>query len=418
MPYFRYEATDSTGRRVGGTIQANSAQVAMDTLAQRGFQSVQFQDPTPRVALPPQRPAPTQPQVVQSAPGERTDWGTEDDLLFLFTQLAAHIRSGINPAQACHNLALRVPRKDYARALEEMSRFAAEGRGLSMVMARWPYLFPPHVIGTVRVGELAGVLPDACDRIAEQSMKASKLRRMFWWFSFVTWGMVVASPIAYVIVVALARSVEIQGTQGSSPRPADAIADALRETLFGVAGLGLVLFLLALVGTRQLWRSMRCRENRHRSVTWAPLAGSWARSEAIESFSWALAQVSRAALAPRTAFVEAMNAIPNLWLRRDFEAVAGRMTDKSPISESLKEIQWLPPELVPLISTGELTGDVGSQMRYAIESARSESEYHTTALKSRIGCWLILVYMTGALIASYFLYGVFYPVLMRVMLGE
>lgn len=418
MPYFRYEATDSTGRRVDGTIHAASAQSARDTLSQRGFQSVLFQDPASRVAPPAHRPAPTPAQVASSAPGERTDWGTEDDLMFLFSQLGAHIRSGINPAEACHNLSLRAPRKDYARALEEMSRFAAEGRGLSTAMARWPYLFPPHVIGTVRVGELAGVLPEACDRIAEQSQKASGLRRMFWWISLLAWGTVVASPIGYVIVVALARSVEIQGTQGSSPRPADAIADALRETIFGVPGLAVALALLGLLGVRQYWRSMRFRANRHRSVTWAPLVGARTRSEAIESFSWALAHVSRAALAPRTAFVEAMNAIPNLWLLKDFEAVASRMTDKSPISENLKEIRWLPPELVPLIATGEMTGDIGSQMRFAVESARSESEFHTTALKSRIGCWVLLIYLMGTLIASYFLYGVFYPVLMRVLLGE
>ena len=119
MPFFQYSATDKQGKVIAGTLQAASIEDATNALFKGGL-SVSFVQDASRQSMPQAQPpvqripsqsrtavseAPARQVVVDPAQIKRllgepvkTKPGTEKEIYFIFTQLAAYLRSGISPA--------------------------------------------------------------------------------------------------------------------------------------------------------------------------------------------------------------------------------------------------------------------------------------------------------------------------------
>ncbi|MBI3721996.1 MAG: type II secretion system F family protein, partial [Fimbriimonas ginsengisoli] len=208
MPHFKFKAFDNAGRDHEGTLEAADAREAAAHLVAQGLKvrllqeaapAPQFQlGPAPAQPAPKQRPTPQAPAVrpfrptpqapspqppgpgapapstkasVASSPVIRTPRGSDKDRFFLFSQTAAALRAGINPAEFFSNMAPRVPPR-FRGSMSALSAAAAEGTAISAVLAQYPNLYPSSVVGLVRAGEQGGFLPEACDTVARAAQRA------------------------------------------------------------------------------------------------------------------------------------------------------------------------------------------------------------------------------------------------------
>lgn len=397
MRFFHYRGKDPSGRPAEGTIRAASAGEARQALTQAGYVVTAITDgpsgnagqgsgarvapaPTPVSApRPAPRPVASQPVAVR-APSVRpqaptaspvhaaastaapavvhvkTPFGRDRDLFFLFSQLGSFYRSGITPVQALHNLAGKA-RHRYRASLQEAEKAVGEGRPLSAILEKYPYLYSPDVVGMVKAGEAAGHLPDACDRIADQKEASSRLKRRLSYFIFLIFGIVIAFPIAYAFVTGSIKSMEVQDKAGGTLPVNETIKLKVAEDLRHVAVPTVGVLALMIVGSI-LWHTMPVRELRHRLALFTPIIGGRIRAEATARLTWAMGMVSRGGLSPQQTFLLAAETVPNLILRKRYLDAARSMHEAERLSAAIKRSGSLPVEYAHIVETGEVTGDV------------------------------------------------------------
>lgn len=434
MPSFKYVASDSQGHRSEGLIDAPSVNEAARLLAARGLRVSQVlvaptpaqpqasasqqpvrsssQGPVPRTTA-----APVSPVPVTANPVRRTKRGSAKDVFFIFTQLASYAQSGVNPVQAAGNLSQKMAHPGYAASLQEVSALAREGGRMSDVFARYPDLYPPHVAGTVRVGEESGALPEALRRVAEQAHQAHRMGKLIRWLGFLALAVVLVTPLGFAFARAGAASWDVQEVSGGTVSGFSSLGAELGRVAGWLLPLTLGILILGW-GINRLWMSLPNQRRRHRAALWIPTLGKRSKAESAAALGWALSHLARGGTSPKSSWSVAASAVPNLILRDELEEIGASMSDRTKLSEALARTRLLPEEFGFVVETGETTGVVSGSL--ADVARMAEQELRDADLKSRmrLGCWMALVVGIGSAIMFGILYGVFYRELIPKILGE
>ncbi|MBS1716908.1 MAG: type II secretion system F family protein [Armatimonadetes bacterium] len=443
MPFYKYKAVDSAGTAVEGTLQARDAREASEALKAKNLRVRMLSEANSAAAnAQPPRPAPvarptTRPEpIIQTAaarppiPSARqvinvpvapapvvhnTRLFTDKDLYILFTQLNTLSTSGINAVQAFQDVSTRVPRSDYRASLQDIAARAAEGRSIASVMEEYPMLYPPHVVGLVRAGEVAGFLPDAFATIFEQADANRRFKRWFTWLGWIAIACILCIPptkmLTNATLIAWDKQEQAGGAFGFSAWQilGDAIKEELASGLLPKQLLGIAAVILFI-----LWynRSMALRPLRHKLALYTPGVARRAKFESLGFFSYALGMVSKAGIPPQRAWEMATASMPNLSVRDRMETSAKTMTESTKLSDVLYRSRAIPKEFAPMVQTGEMTGDVAGQLLEISRSQMEEYRLQDKASKVRVGCWMFLVMA----ITSMAIIGIFYgDFMMRLM---
>jgi general secretion pathway protein F len=339
----------------------------------------------------------------------KTRRGTDAANTFLFSQLAALLRAGINPAEAFTSLANRPIKPYYEPFLREAAKATTEGVRFGAVMEKYPYLFAPHIPGMIRAGEEGGYLVEACEQVATQTEESRKFN--FWLWVFFWW---VASNVVFIPpIFMMEKALDHLTDSFLGPN-----ANSTTGTGFDVLRAGMTQGLLWPVGPVTLllcaaywwgyawWMKPKQRPLRHRVLLRLPTIGRRARAESLAVFAWTLSMVSRVGIAPRTAWALATNAMPNVWLAGQMRKVGDQMNDGTKLSEALTQTGSIPSEYVPMVQTGELVGEVSSSLLTISNASYEESQRQAGMSKIRMGCWaMILValsFLAGGIMISHF----------------
>jgi type II secretory pathway component PulF len=432
MPFFQYTATDKQGRSVQGTVQASTAQEAASALARGGLMvsgiadtrtgSVQTPAPPPQTAPPPVRSAPPAVQAPQPRPivrpaespyvhpmptinslggknlgdPRKTRWGSDKDLYFIFSQLSSYVRSGAGIAIGASNLANTHRRPDYRESLALIAKNSAEGNKISDTLELFPFLYPPHVIGMVRAGEIGGYLPEALEAVSGQAMNSIKFRRWFVWLGATTLMVVGCLIVMQVMLNAAIGSIKRQDQAGGTLPGFGTLFSEMGKTLLWPMGPFILVLLIGIFVGGHLWQSTPFRRWRHRMALLVPSTGKRARAEAFAAFSWNMAMLSKSGIPPRQVWKLAAATMPNMEMRHQMELESARMTDTTKLSESLARTKTVPDEYAPMVQTGEITGDIPGQLLHASRGTQQEFETHDKFAKGRVGCWMLLVMAIGS----------------------
>lgn len=426
MPFFRYVATDAAGRVVEGSVQANSAQEVASLLRARGLtvDRIGANDfaPTPASPGPVSRtaaapaPRPLSVDTVESEP-IKTRWGSDKKLTLIFQQLAQLLRAGIAPDRAFAEIASRTSSAYYSDSLAAVGRHARDGGRISDAIRRYPYLYPSHIAGLIRAGEEGGFLPEAMNEVAEQVQASYKFKRWFHWLGLMALSML----LGLVLFKAM-----FNGFEGAFNKAWKGYSQENGVQAFGgqfgqqvVRFLPwLLLGLVCLYLLRLAWQSLANRPLRHRLVLWVPTVGKRAKTEAFGYFGWALAMLSRGGAAPRTAWLAACEACPNLEVRRRLESAALRSDEGVKLSEMLYRSRQLPEEFGPMVQTGEMAGDVPSALMHLAQNEKNEFGIKDLQAKRRAGCWIGLLSVLGTGIVYYMFYGQNYQRMMDTVIED
>jgi len=423
MPFFQYLATDRQGKPVKGMLQAASLDEAGRALMRQGFQVTSLKDPSQSLPIPPkiETPAPVRIQTPGARPTPepvKTRYTKDADIYFLFNQLSAYFKAGINPAKAFADIGAKQKRSDIRDALIYISSRVTEGGGIADHMERYPYLFPPHVVGTVRAGETGGYLPEAMDSIARQADASRRLRT---WMVILGWtalGIPPIIPLGKAFFNAVLSTWSVQDASGGTAPVGPALwSGFVKELTAPYFIIWMIVFALSVVAAF-MWQSIKVRLQRHRLVLGVPAVGKRAQAESFSAFTWNLANLSRAAIPPRRAFQLATDTVPNQYLRDRLAEQGKRMTDQTKLSDALEATNLMPYELSMMVQTGEVTGDVAGQLFQSAAAQQDEFEHRNRDVKNRIGCWMLLLFFAVGPAAIFWVYRDYLLGLFKVILGD
>ncbi len=346
MSYYRYEAIDRNGKIVMGTMDAPDESMVNARLSQMGYrpQAVTAAPGGSRPAngaggtktIPPGGQAPPMGSAKVGSAGAK-------DMALFFRQFAALVRSGIPLYQALDNLGPRTIQPALRQTSAEMAENVRSGARISDVMERYPQLYAPHVVASVRSGELGGFLEIVLDEIAHDYEQELAFYKGMW------------LPKAFVVQAFIAI----------------AIAQPLFPTLFPNAEFGryfflafvrnlpiaLVLLLLLRLFLRRMQRPDKLRQ-RDAFALKVPVFGDLARQKALASFVRTLRRLFNAGLQPITAWEGAMNVASNTIIREKLSDSHEMMRKGMAVHDAFTATGLFANETEQLLATGVVSGQM------------------------------------------------------------
>lgn len=319
----------------------------------------------PGSSAPARAPRPTMPAAPRGATTTaaatdvvHTAGGSDAKLYFILTQMAGLQNSGVAPSSFFHHLAAKAPAA-YRASLEDAAARVGEGTSISEVLARYPNLYPRHVIADIRIGEKSGYVGEAMTVAADSVDRARRLNSRLAYFPFMAAAMLVVFPLSLAFIRGSLDSMKAQDKAGGALPVSGTIQSSVLENLrvLGPVALGM-LVVLWIIG--RMWKQPFMRPLRHR-LGFALFPGR-ARAEAVTRLSWGISRCTHAALPHYAAYQLAVEAIPNDVMRDRAVMEAMTARENEPLSSLLRRSNLLPPQYSDVVETGEMTGDVPRAM--------------------------------------------------------
>lgn len=413
MASFRFSATDADGRRVEGSIEADDHSTALRLLREGGYKNGQVNretpvaapsQPKPRPVVPKVAPAPVvvrpvtpvavaAPQPTPPSTAKDKTKGSDKDRHLLFSQLAQQLNAGISPAAAFANIG-RSTRTKFREAFLEIGRANEQGVPPSTVMEHYPRLFPPQVVGLSRAGEEGGFLPEAYSQISQQAQDTHKFRKFHWFIGPSILRFVVLVPGAVLGARAMLTWWKLMDATGGTGDTWGLGMQAFAEELKWPVGplTALAYFILLLIWI--WWKSDMMKRARHAAGLRIPIYGPRARNECVNIFCWTLSRLSESGVSPQRSWEVAISAVPNLEMRERLAKAGRLMRDGTKLSQVVFESKLFPEDYAPVISTGEMVGDLPGSLKRLADVSRSDFETQTTKAQAQsisFGCTFGLV---------------------------
>lgn len=303
----------------------------------------------------------------------------------LFTRWADMSRAGIGQTSVLNTLAGGAV-GNAGGMFREMATETANGSMLADCMERRPRYFAPNVASTIRVGEIAGTVPEAMLAIAETAKRAWA----FAYFQF-AYGMIimplliVASFSGMAVGIASKEATMAHFKEQVQQRANESSQQfgqrVLMEKLHDHWGLFMSGFILAAIYCVIFWTLQlpTFRQFRHRLGTWVPFALGRARSEAVERVSWALSSMLKAGQSPAASIFWALGTIPNLHLRAKALRSLGNVRENESLTGILPRLGLLEPQQIDMIHVGEQVGTPDRSLEQIVEMERIQYGGRTRA---------------------------------------
>ena len=427
MPFLPFEAIDSNGKTIRGTIQADNAQQLELILLQKGLRPVanptpaqparpmQVARPAPKPVSPPiqpiqprsssrEAPVPAQRPIspVQPVGTQKTPELTYKQTFFLFTQFASFFRAGFSSSQMIQQATLVMPEK-FRPHFAEMEQEVAQGMTLSESMSRRPMLFHPDQVATVQAGEQSGHMAEAFDVLAQQGERGGAFRVAFGYF-FIVFPILLLCGVGGIGLQKASQST-IQ-KQFDADGQLDRVGTLLAEIKTRLPHEFLLALVLAVgfIAFVKILHKFPFRKFRHKAGLMVPVSSSRAKSEAIERFTWAMSTMLQGGASPASAVHIAAASIPNLVLRERALQSIGAMKENEPLGSVLQRSGLLSTEYVHMVQNGEMVGDTPGALTHISRAETDQFQARTTGLKVVISASTMLFMALFTAIMVGFLY--------------
>lgn len=268
------------------------------------------------------------------------------DLLLFFQQLAPLVHSGMTIHNALDNLAARTRNKTLAEIAHEMAGTARSGGRITDVMARYPRIFPEHVVATVRAGELGGFLEIVLGEVAvnyEQNIALYRGSKI--WKAWVVQA-ILALALALPLFSSILNSMDIS---------ANLKLYVQREMIIlPIVG---ALFLLSYYMAKYV-REPHMQRWRDAASLKVPAFGDLQRQSALSAFVRMLRKLYNAGVGPIHAWEAAMNTADNTVIRDRLKASYSHMERGGSLADAFSATGLFADNVEQIVVTGQLSGTV------------------------------------------------------------
>ena len=426
MRLFQYEVTDRAGNVLQGNLQAATSDAARLALANAGYtvKNVRENGPSPltvanqakpRIATQPvARKVPRIEPITAATPQRisvpssvsqpetvRTGWLGDRALFLMFTQFGNMLRSGGSLSRSLEELSTRVgSKKLLPESLREAAAKVAEGRSMCDTFEKYPYFYPPDVVGTLRAGEVGGFLPAACQEISHQREMGQKFSNVFRIFFGYFLLIVFFAPFLHAMVNGSINSIAAQDKVNGSLPIVPTFLKYLQMEM-GRMILGFAVTLITCYACFMAWHSMKMRMVRHTLALYVPVLGARTRAESMNRFFFVLGEVTKAGISGYQALNLATASIVNLRMREDLMNQSWKLKENEPISLALRRSQIMSQEHINIVENGEMTGNVPGAMDAIARDCRMTYEFREKAARVVVTAFAyIVVGITTAIIMA------------------
>lgn len=351
MPLFSYQARDAAGQPVTGTLEALDERAVAASLTKQGYHPVRIQ----RQGL--------QQDLAGLAVWKRRRVDRQE-ILILFRELAALLRAGIPLATSLHGAIEQTQSSLLRQLLSDVARRVQEGASFSDALAAHPAEFPELFISMIRVGEVAGILDQVLEQLAqlgsqELEMKSRVQSALIYPLVLVGFALLVVNGL---LIGVLPKFVSVfEASQVSLPLPT--------KILLGLSWL--VRKFWWLLGALAVWavwaarRYYRTPAGRARVDQWIlniPVVGDLSRKVIIARIARILGAMLKTGVPLLEAITVTEKTVPNVVFQRALQRTRVVVQEGQNLTESWAASGLFPPLVLQMVMVGERSGQLDKML--------------------------------------------------------
>jgi len=352
MPNFTYQARDRVGQLVVGVLEGPDERTVASTLSRQGYQPVRIQ----------RQNAAGRGSLLSFLKQNRVD---RQEVLILFRELAALLRAGIPLATSLDGAIQQTQQASALRqVLGHVTHDVQGGSSLSEAMGKYPNVFPELFTSMVRVGEVAGILDQVLEQLAQlgtQELETrSKIQAAFLYpMVLVGFALVV---VTVLLVGVLPQFISVfEASKVALPLPT--------RVLLGLSGTVRRFWWLLLAGIGAgLWWLRRYHESPKghwaidRAVLSLPLMGVLYRKLLIARIARILGAMLKTGVPLLEALTVVEKTVPNVVFQRTLQQTRSAVAEGQSLAEPWTASGLFPPLVLQLVSVGERTGQLDTML--------------------------------------------------------
>ena len=240
-----------------------------------------------------------------------------------------------------------------------------DGVALSDALAEKPEVFANDYINIVRAGETTGDIASALAELADMLERRLELRQRFQTALVYPWLLIVLAIVSTGIVVSvLVPSVAPIFSESGKPMPAGLQFVVDLEAAWPFILVFVVLLIAGLIWFRA-WSSTRpkVRSSVDHLILRLPFVGALKAQHEAARFARTLGAMVKAGVPLLNGLESASQAVANLYLRTQLEAVIETIRNGGSLSAALAQVDRLPSVVTQMAAVGEEAGKLAEMLQ-------------------------------------------------------
>ena len=366
MADFTYDAINSQGQHVNGTITAGTREEAVKNLRDQGSKPLSIKESKAKSKL-----------------GGGGGKVKQRDLVIFTRELSTMISAGVPLPRALETLAGQVENKYFKEVISGINHDVESGSPLADGMAKYPRTFSDVYTNMVKAGEAGGILDEILKRLATQVEKDASIHKK------------IKSAMAYPIVILSITVIAFFGIMlFILPKIGKIFKDlggpnaqlpVYTRALLGISNflvghtimhsipllnkipiiklLPNMLFIigLVLIGVIYLRRYIRTQKGRykwHLLLLKTPIIGNIIAKVAIARFARTFSSLMGSGVSVLDALEVTGKAVGNSVIQRELQQISEAVKNGQPLGKELLGARFFPPIVGQMMAVGEETGKI------------------------------------------------------------
>lgn len=379
MALYLYQAFSKDGKKVTGTIDAPTLQVAKEQLNRQGIYPISITLGTQEAALPWWKRLFAKNITIKEK--------------ILFTrQLAVLLKSGVPLLQALE-LLIEQFEGNIRNMLIAIKDDVKEGISFADALKKYPKAFDNIYVQLVRAGEASGKLEVILERLTAYLERRQEIRKRI--RSALT-GPIIQLVVAVVVVSVLLIFVvptmaENFATQGKELPISTEILLGI-STLFTHYYMYVIIFLVLAYLAFRYWKSTPTGARTIDQIKLKlPIIGYFTRLNAIVQFCYTLGMLLEGGVNLAESLDIVVNIIDNRVLADALREARDKIIKQGKIAQYLKQTNLFPPIAIYLISTGEQSGQLDTMLLTVAKNYEEDLGEYADSLAAKIGPALLIL---------------------------
>lgn len=391
MAVFQYVATDYTGQKIKGQLEAKDSASVVATLRKSQLIVISI----------------TETKTKESGFFKSSAQIKLEDQVVFSRQLAALVKAGISLVRGLNILFSQIENKTLREIIASLITKIEAGSSLSDAMSNYPDVFSSFYINMIKAGEFSGALDVVLDRLALHLESVSKLNRKVR-AALVYPAVVITVAIAItalIFIFVIPKFQEIFSSVGMQLPVPTRIVLAISNVMQRAWFLFPVFIFGIFMGVQWLLKVPKFRLTLDRQKLSAAVIGKLMRKIVIARFSRTLATLLKSGVSILAALEIASKTAGNMVIEMALNRVISQVSKGERIGASLAENKIFTPLVVSLVAVGEETGDISSMLEKIAGFYEEEVDNGIASLTSLIEPVIIvfLGVVIGGIVIAIFL---------------
>jgi type II secretory pathway component PulF len=384
MPRFEYTAIAATGKKVKGTINAESPYAARKQLRLRSIHPSSVAEVTSAVER-------------QRKIGSVLRRTGRTQIIDFTKQLATLLTSGIKLTEALSVLTLQTSDPRFKTALTEIRDRVVTGESFTDALKNYEEYFDVIYVAMVRVGEVTGTLGESLQTISSfmekrQKVEAKIKTAMIYPIVLVLFCLVAVVILTTQVIPTIGKQIERAG-QELPWITQQLMAFGQILTSWRLIVLLAALFMIYEV-FKQFFRTERGAFLRDKFILSLPVFGPLIKQRVVARFASTLSTLIGSGLAMAESLRVVAETTGNTLMKRAVQQARERILAGADIATPLRESGVIEPAIAHMVAVGEKSGELETMLKSVSENLEASTDVVIERLSAAVEP-VIIIFMTA-----------------------